>query len=104
MKIVLSGVVVAAAGVALIIAAASAVWDLVTVGAAAVVVYYTVKHYRSKVDERDNLIKDSTTLELFCWLEPGSELPGWDILKGGPFGARLACLEWPWPEAYFRAS
>jgi hypothetical protein len=41
----------------------------------------------------DNLIKDSTTLELFCWLEPGSELPGWDILKGGPFGATLASPE-----------
>lgn len=58
MKIVLSGVVVAAAGVALIIAAASAVWDLVTVGAAAVVVYYTVRHYRNKVSERDDVIKD----------------------------------------------
>ena len=42
----------------------------------------------------DNLIKDSTTLELFCWLEPGSELPGWDILKGGPFGATLASVSY----------
>ena len=24
----------------------------------------------------DNLIKDTATLELFCWLEPGAELPG----------------------------
>ena len=38
----------------------------------------------------DNLIKDTATLELFCWLEPGAELPGWDILKGSPFGATLA--------------
>ena len=41
----------------------------------------------------DNLIKDSFTLELFCWLEPGSVLPGWDILKGGPFAATLASPE-----------
>lgn len=41
----------------------------------------------------DNLIKDRVTLELFCWLEPGSVLPGWDILKGGPFGATLASPE-----------
>lgn len=41
----------------------------------------------------DNLIKDTATLELFCWLEPGSELPGWDILKGSPFGATLAAPE-----------
>lgn len=38
----------------------------------------------------DNLIKATTSLELFCWLEPTAELPGWDILKGGPFGATLA--------------
>ena len=38
----------------------------------------------------DNLIKDTATLELFCWLEPDCELPGWDILKGSPFGATLA--------------
>jgi hypothetical protein len=41
----------------------------------------------------DNLIKDTATLELFCWLEPGAELPGWDILKGSPFGATLASPE-----------
>ena len=38
----------------------------------------------------DNLIKDTATLELFCWLDPGTELPGWDILNGSPFGASLA--------------
>ncbi len=41
----------------------------------------------------DNLIKDTATLELFCWLEPGADLPGWDILKGSPFGATLATPE-----------
>ena len=41
----------------------------------------------------DNLIKDTVTLEPFCWLEPGSDLPGWDILKGSPFGATLASPE-----------
>ena len=38
----------------------------------------------------DNLIKDFSPLELYCWLDPAAELPGWDILKGGPFGATLA--------------
>jgi len=37
----------------------------------------------------DNLIKDSALLELAAWLEPDSDLPGWDILKGSPFGAAL---------------
>ena len=37
--------------------------------------------------------KDTATLELFCWLEPGADLPGWDILKGSPFGATLATPE-----------
>jgi hypothetical protein len=41
----------------------------------------------------DNLINDTATLELYCWLQHGSELPGWDILKGGPFGATLASPE-----------
>lgn len=41
----------------------------------------------------DNLINDTATLELFCWLDHGAELPGWDILKGGPFGATLASPE-----------
>ncbi len=38
----------------------------------------------------DNLIKDTVTLELSCWLDPGADMPGWDILKGSPFGATLA--------------
>ena len=36
----------------------------------------------------DNLIKDTATLELFCWLDPGTELPGWDILNGLPYVPR----------------
>lgn len=41
----------------------------------------------------DNLIKDSATLELYCWLGPEDDLPGWDILHGSPFGATLASPE-----------
>lgn len=41
----------------------------------------------------DNLIKDDATLELYCWLSPDAELPGWDILRGSPFGATLASPE-----------
>lgn len=37
----------------------------------------------------DNLIKDTATLELYAWLNADAELPGWDILKGSPFGAAL---------------
>ena len=38
----------------------------------------------------DNLIRDTATLELYCWLEPGIAMPAWDLLKGSPFGATLA--------------
>lgn len=38
----------------------------------------------------DNLIKDNAALELVCWLAPGAELPGWDILKSGFFGSMQA--------------
>lgn len=41
----------------------------------------------------DNLIKDTAILELSAWLDPGSDLPGWDILKGSPFGAALGSPE-----------
>lgn len=34
----------------------------------------------------DNLLRDRTPLELWTWLDPDSELPGWDILRGHPFG------------------
>ena len=41
----------------------------------------------------DNLIRDTATLELFCWLPPESDLPAWDMLKGSPFGATLSAPE-----------
>ena len=34
----------------------------------------------------DHLIKDSATLELFAWLNPDDELPGWDVLTGSSDG------------------
>jgi len=37
----------------------------------------------------DHLIKDSATLELYAWLDPDAELPGWDVLNGNPFGTSL---------------
>lgn len=37
----------------------------------------------------DHLLKDSATLELYAWLDPDAELPGWDILVGNPFGQSL---------------
>ncbi len=36
-----------------------------------------------------HLIKDSTPLELYAWLEPDAEIPGWDILSANPFGVAL---------------
>ena len=36
-----------------------------------------------------HLIKDSAPLELFAWLDPEAELPGWDVLTGNPFGSLL---------------
>jgi len=35
----------------------------------------------------DHLIKDSAPLELYAWLDADSEMPGWDILTGNPFGS-----------------
>ena len=36
-----------------------------------------------------HLIRDCVPLELFAWLDPESELPGWDVLTGNPFATRL---------------
>lgn len=41
----------------------------------------------------DNLIRDTAPLELYAWLEEDSDLPGWDILTGSPFGATLSSVE-----------
>ena len=37
----------------------------------------------------DHLIKDSAPLELYTWLDPDAEIPGWDVLSGNPFGLSL---------------
>ena len=37
----------------------------------------------------DHLIKDNATLELYAWLDPEADLPGWDVLTGNPFGVSL---------------
>lgn len=37
----------------------------------------------------DHLLKDSSTLELYAWLDADAELPGWDILVDNPFGDSL---------------
>lgn len=37
----------------------------------------------------DHLIKDTATLELYAWLDPEANLPGWDVLTGNPFGSSL---------------
>lgn len=34
----------------------------------------------------DHLLKDSSTLELYAWLDDDALSPGWDILVGNPFG------------------
>ena len=36
-----------------------------------------------------HLIKDTATLELFAWLDPDAQLPGWDMLTENPFGTSL---------------
>lgn len=41
----------------------------------------------------DNLIRDTTPLELYAWLDEDSDLPGWDILTGSPFGSTLSSVE-----------
>ena len=37
----------------------------------------------------DHLLKESSTLELYAWLDEDTRLPGWDILVGNPFGKSL---------------
>jgi hypothetical protein len=48
-----------------------------------------------------HLIKDSTPLELFAWLDPAAELPGWDILNGNPFGTFLPEDQFTTVQNYF---
>ena len=49
----------------------------------------------------DHLIKDSATLELFAWLAPDADLPGWDILTGNPFGTALPEDQFTTVQNYF---
>lgn len=37
----------------------------------------------------DNLIRETAPLELFAWLDAGTDLPDWDMLRGCPFGSTL---------------
>ena len=49
----------------------------------------------------DHLIKDSATLELYAWLDPEAELPGWDVLTGNPFGTSLPEDQFTTVQNYF---
>lgn len=49
----------------------------------------------------DHLIKDSATLELYAWLDPEAELPGWDVLNGNPFGTSLPEDQFTTVQNYF---
>ena len=49
----------------------------------------------------NHLIRDSAPLELFAWLGPGEELPGWDIFKTNPFGKTLPDDEFCVEQNYF---
>ena len=49
----------------------------------------------------DHLIKDTARLELFAWLNPDEELPGWDVLTGSPFGTTLPEDQFTTVQNYF---
>ena len=49
----------------------------------------------------DHLIKDTATLELYAWLDPEAELPGWDVLTGNPFGTSLPEDQFTTVQNYF---
>jgi len=49
----------------------------------------------------DHLIRDSATLELYAWLDPEAELPGWDVLTGNPFGTSLPEDQFTTVQNYF---
>src|ERR1035437_6670485 len=49
----------------------------------------------------DRLIKDTVPLELYAWVEPGADLPGWDILSGNPFGTTLPEDQFTTVQNYF---
>jgi len=49
----------------------------------------------------DHVIRDSAPLELFAWLDPASDLPGWDIFTGNPFGTSLPEDQFSTVQNYF---
>lgn len=49
----------------------------------------------------DHLINDTAPLELYAWLEPDAELPGWDIITGNPFGTFLPEDQFTTVQNYF---
>jgi hypothetical protein len=48
-----------------------------------------------------HLISDSAPLELYAWLDPAADLPGWDILTGNPFGSALPEDQFSTVQNYF---
>jgi hypothetical protein len=49
----------------------------------------------------NHLIKDAAPIELYAWLEPGADLPGWDILSGNPFATALPEDQFTTVQNYF---
>lgn len=49
----------------------------------------------------DHLIRDNATLELYAWLDPQAELPGWDVLTGNPFASALPEDQFTTVQNYF---
>lgn len=49
----------------------------------------------------DHLIRDTSILELFAWLDPQAELPDWDVLTGNPFGRSLPEDQFTVEQNYF---
>jgi len=49
----------------------------------------------------NHLIKDAAPIELYAWLEPGADLPGWDILSGNPFATILPEDQFTTVQNYF---
>ena len=48
-----------------------------------------------------HLIRDSATIELFAWLDPEADMPGWDVLTGNPFGSALPEDQFTTVQNYF---
>ena len=48
-----------------------------------------------------HLIRDNTPLELFAWLDPDAESPGWDLFNGNPFGKSLPEDQFTTVQNYF---